>query len=66
MVAVVALHLPGRVALLDDGRLAPIVNLFDICGDATDDLTIASAFLAQIDGYAFCDPIHDYDKATLQ
>jgi len=64
--AVVALHLPGRVALLDDGRLAPIVNLFDVCGDATDDTDLAAAFLAQIDGYAFCDLIHDYDKATLQ
>lgn len=66
MVTVVALHLPGRIALLDDGRTVPIVSLFDVCGDPTDDLDLAAGFLVTDGRTAFCDCIDEYPEVPLQ
>lgn len=60
-----ALYLPGLVALLDDGRVAPIVKLMDAWGNDTIDITDAATIVCGVGGeYVSCQ-VHGMPQVTV-
>lgn len=66
MAEVVAVNLAKRMALLDDGRVLPITDLFDHLGEETDSAFHATSFVAGEGRDWFSDAIAPYERQTTQ
>lgn len=66
MLKIDALHLGQRLALLDNGEIVPITNLFDAEGDETDSADDAISFVSGRDNTWFAGITADFETAPVQ
>jgi hypothetical protein len=59
------LNVSGRQAILTDGRVVPITNLFDACGEETDDLDEAVSFVCGEGDEWFSDLLSSFETAAI-
>jgi hypothetical protein len=66
MIDVSALHLATRTALLTDGTMVPITNLYDTTGKETDDAGEAVSFVAGDGSQWFAALLSQFERAPVQ
>lgn len=61
-----AINLGKQILLLDDGKIVPVIAMFDSNGQNTDEPDEAVSFVGGVVGEWFVGKVSDYEPATTQ